>query len=97
MNPIQLSALEVTNSDGNTWWVDPALVLAIRAKTKGFGAGIPEVGRLSMRADYLTLEDTTELKTSARIKALKYVQSAQRLRSESSWEWSRLCVAHAIR
>lgn len=86
------TALEITNSDGNVWWVDPALVLAIRKHTKGFGTGIPEVGRLltaeelgipgvrvSMRADYLTLPATTELKTSARIKALKYVQSAQRL------------------
>ena len=84
-------ALAVTNTDGNTWWVDPALVLEIRRHTPDWGKGIAEVPfliteqmlgipgvQLSMRADYLTRGWTDELKTSARIRSQKYIDSAQR-------------------
>lgn len=78
-------------TSGGTWWVDPALVLAIREAVPGFGTGLAEVPRLvtedelgikgvrlSMRADYLEAVITNELKTTSRVRAKKYLESGQR-------------------
>ena len=82
----------VTNSDGNTWMVAENLIHAIRAKCPDIGFGIPEVPfllteddlelpgvQISGRADYLARTRAYELKTSARVKAASYIESAQRL------------------
>jgi len=81
-----------TNSDGNTWMVSIDLIDAIRSHCTDWGRGIPEVPflltedeigikgvQLSGRADYLGRGRCYELKTSARVKAEGYIQSAQRL------------------